>query len=342
MKRIWFGLIVSAVALWLVFRSVDAEAALETLQSVAILPLLAALALVVVQVLLVSWRWAILLPTRPGGERVGIQRTVSPVFIGYLGNLVLPARLGDAARAYIVARRESLGLSQTIGSVILERLTDTATGALVALVIAIELGAPAWVVQLSAVATAAALALVLVLTFSGLDAPLAWLERRMHRFEHPAVQRSFVVAGDFVTGMRIHDRRPAVAGAAGMSFANWLLEGLIYWLVASSLGLGLSPAAALLIAAVTVLATAIPSAPGYLGTFELAAVAVTVAMGVPSSAALAYAVLVHAATILPLAVGGLIAIIPMGLTFRPLREAALAAERAAVARGAGAPGITVE
>ena len=59
--------------------------------------------------------------------------------------------------------------------------------------------------------------------------------------------------------------------AAGLSLVAWLLDGTVYWAVGQSLGLVLSPTGAMVVVGVTVLGTIVPSAPGYVGTFELAA-----------------------------------------------------------------------
>jgi hypothetical protein len=74
---------------------------------------------------------------------------------------------------------------------------------------------------------------------------------------------------------------------------------------------------------VTVLATAIPSAPAYVGTFELAAVTVAVSLGVPADSALALAVLAHSLGLLPTAIGGSAALVYMGGGLRVLSAAAV-------------------
>ena len=82
--------------------------------------------------------------------------------------------------------------------------------------------------------------------------------------------------------------------------------------VGRSLGLDLGVADAVLMGAVAVLATAIPAAPGYVGTFELAATSTAAALGVPRPEALALAVLVHVITVAPLALAGAVAIASSG------------------------------
>jgi uncharacterized membrane protein YbhN (UPF0104 family) len=67
-----------------------------------------------------------------------------------------------------------------------------------------------------------------------------------------------------------------------------------------------------LLAAGTNLATAIPSGPGYLGTFEYAGQTIAAAFGFPASKGLALAVLIHALTLIVTSIAGAAAILRLG------------------------------
>ncbi len=68
--------------------------------------------------------------------------------------------------------------------------------------------------------------------------------------------------------------------AASLSLLVWAMDATLVWLAAQSIGVTLEPAQAILVAGVGVFATMIPAAPGYIGTYELAATATAVALGV--------------------------------------------------------------
>jgi uncharacterized membrane protein YbhN (UPF0104 family) len=108
------------------------------------------------------------------------------------------------------------------------------------------------------------------------------------------------------------------------SLGAWLANVAMFWLVGEAVGASLGPAQAILVTAVSVLATAIPSAPGYVGTFELACVAVAGSNGVPRDVALAMAVLAHVLGLLPVAIGGTVALVRFGRGLRGLSAEALA------------------
>lgn len=319
------GLALSAGALAFLAGTIDLAATAEILARTNPLPLVVALVVIGCQVILRSYRWHTILPPRPDGRAVPVRRLVPPLLIGYLGNAVLPARLGEPMRAVLVSRRESIGVAESLASVLLERIVDVATLALITLLAAVLVGAPAWVIQVAALASAVGVGVVALLATVG-PAPLVSFARRL-----PLVGRSRALSSGFdqldrfATALGGAHRRRVIGLAAFISLAAWLLDATTFWLVAQALGVDLVPAGAMLVAGVTVLGTAVPSAPGYVGTFELAASAVATALGVPGESALALAVLAHVVTLIPVALGGAVSLLVVGTG---LREVARVAEDA--------------
>jgi glycosyltransferase 2 family protein len=328
------GVLISVAALWLVARSVDLGACASVLGHANPLPLIACLAVIAAQVVLRSIRWRLLLPPPPVGGHTAVVRIVPVLLVGYLGNAVLPARLGEPIRAYLIARRERLDALEAFGSVVLERVVDTATLAVVAFVAAVAVNAPSWIVQATGVAAVIGIGFTAALVVVG--------PGRLMRLARAVVGR-LPVAGrvepvmrrldDFARGIDRPSRSGAVVVAAVVSAVCWGLDATTFWLVAQSVGSPVSPAAALLVAAVTVLGTALPSAPGYVGTFELAAATTAGALGVAAAPALALAVLAHAMTVLPTATGGGVSLIAMDARLGRLASDAVVAERVAEEAG---------
>lgn len=302
------GIAISLVAIGILANAVPLEETAAALAAAAWQPLAAAAALVCVQLLAVTRRWAILIgPITPRGT-VPVRRLLIPVLLGYIGNFILPARLGEVVRAYVVSRREPLTFLAAIGSVVLDRIVDTTVLAVVVLLAAMSLDAPAWIVQVAAVATVLAVGALVVLA-SPLAARLSALVARI-----PVGAAATVSAAidRFLRGADVGRRSSAVLQASVLSAVSWLCEGTVYWLVAISLGIDVAFPEALLVAGFTILATAVPSAPAYVGTFELAVTAVATTFGVPAADALAWGVLAHLVTAAPLAIGGIISLVAAG------------------------------
>jgi uncharacterized protein (TIRG00374 family) len=302
------GMGISAVALWIVLQSVDLAAVTAALGDADPAPIVAILGIVAVQLPLRAFRWSILIPVRP---RIGVGRLVPPLLIGYLGNAVLPARLGEPMRAVIVSRRERVDLAESLGSVLVERVVDVATLAPVAFAASLVVGAPAWMQQGLGLASAVGAVVILLLITIGVE-PVV---RLIDRFGLSWWSRIREGVLRFAATLGGRSRRRALLAAAGISAVAWLLDATSFWLAGRAVGADVTYAGAALIAGVTVLGTAIPSAPGYVGTFELAAVATAGTIGVPVDQAFALAVVAHAATLVPVALGGAVSIVLIGADF---------------------------
>ena len=306
------GLGISAGALLVLGQIVDIEATLELLRRTDPLPLMLVLLVIAAQLALRSIRWSYLLPAETG-VRIPAARLLPVLLVGYLGNMVLPARLGEVVRAYLVSRREPVAFSVSLGVVFLERVMDTASLAVVGFVAASLAGAAAWMITGTALVAVVASAVVAFLVGVGIGRVVDWGERMLGSTS-PIVGRVGVVLGRFGQGAG-EQPRSVIVLAFGISVTCWLLEGTTFWLVGRAIGADLGWMTCVLMAAITILGTAIPSAPGFVGTYELAAVAAGTVVGVPADVSLAVALLAHAATVLPLVIGGIASLIRMSVSF---------------------------
>jgi len=312
LRRLALGLLgplISLGAIIVVLRSVDVGGTVAALGQTELLLLIPCLALVAAGISLRALRWQQLLPS--GRSRVSVGRIAPVLLVGYLGNAVLPARLGEPIRAYLLARRERLSSFEVLGTALLERILDVAVLAIMAFAAAALIGAPAWVVELTGVAAGGGLLIIGALITVGLGPVVRALERVAGRANLAATEALLLRLDRFAAGFGGASQRLPVARAAALCIPIWLVDTSICLLAAQSLGAGVGPAAGLLIVAVGALGTSVPSAPGYVGTYELAASAAARAMGMPPAAALSLAILIHAVTLLPVALAGAAALVTM-------------------------------
>jgi glycosyltransferase 2 family protein len=310
------GIVISILAAWLAIRGVDLGRTVEVIGRAEIVWLALAIGVIAAQTVVRAVRWRLLLPTRPGaGGRIPLSRILPVTLVGYLGNAVLPARLGEPVRAALLARREGISGGRTLGSVLLERVVDTVTLAMVGITAAVLLGAPGWMIRIGLVGLGISLFALIALAVAAevvargaVPARLVLLVPAPLRRPGSPVARLAGIVVRIVEGGGVAGRPLTVLGVAGLSLGAWALDATIFWLVARSVGVDLLAAGAALVSAVTVLTTAVPSAPGYIGTFELAATSAAGALGVSSEPALAFALVAHAVTLLPIALAGVVAL----------------------------------
>jgi uncharacterized protein (TIRG00374 family) len=108
----------------------------------------------------------------------------------------------------------------------------------------------------------------------------------------------------------------------GTSIVIWLLETLKYWFVMHAFPFQVSFFVLMLMNGIVNLATTLPSAPGYLGTFDAPGIAVLEGSGVAASVAAGYTFVLHAALWVPITVIGAIYLLRTGLNLRTIESEA--------------------
>jgi uncharacterized membrane protein YbhN (UPF0104 family) len=329
------GGLASVVAIAFLVQSIDIGATGATLGRARVPLVLASLLIIPVLMALRTWRWQALLPRRDDGRRVPPQAVIGPLLAGNLANLVLPARVGEAVRAYLLARQERLGMPAVLGSIVLERVIDVGTLAVPALVAALVAGAAGWLVSGLALLSIGGLVGIVVLVSPLPRGILARLEEHRPVAARPLAAR---IAGMLTAGAN-GARGSGLGGvvtALVVSTVTWGFVAAVVWLLARAIGIQLDPAGAVVVAAVTSLGGAIPSAPAAVGIFELASVIAGRALGIQDTDALALGLLSHVLTTVPFIVAGGAAVWLMGIHLGTV--AAEASEPVAPAGGTASQG----
>jgi hypothetical protein len=304
--RLWVGLVVSVGFLYLALRGIDALSLWQALQRASYWYIVPSLIAYFTGVYIRALRWGYILSP---GSPLPASRLFPVVVIGYMANDLLPARMGELVRTYVAGSRLSVSRSQAIVTIVVERLFDGITMLAFAGIALLLIPAGATLQR----GLAAALLLFSAGTVSLVVA---------HKFRIPLLRFAALILtllpsnlGDRIQrplasameGLNILGSPSALGVALGTSILAWLCEAAMYALVAQGFGVAVSPIAYLMLVAVANLATLIPASPGYVGTFEAAALAILVPLlGVPRDLAAAYVLVLHAALYFPVTALGLI------------------------------------
>ncbi|MEX0893544.1 MAG: lysylphosphatidylglycerol synthase transmembrane domain-containing protein [Gemmatimonadota bacterium] len=307
------GLLVSGLALWWVFRDVDlGHVAADIGRADPLLFLLSAAAATGV-FWIRAWRWkALLEPVCPGTT---FRSRFAAVTIGFMGNNLLPARVGEFARAYALSRMTPVPIVASFGSLVLERLLD---GVFVVGFLFVAMWLPGFpgfpggqfeymgVVRSAGVTVLAAVGLLMVMVFWPAGS-VRLLERAAVRVLPKRIARLVVDALEaFLAGVGALREPRLMARALAWSAALWLFNAVGFWIAFAAFDLELGYVAALFLQSVVALMVSVPSAPGFWGVFELAADVVLVGLwGQAEVRALAYAVGFHLAGFIPVTLLGL-------------------------------------
>jgi uncharacterized protein (TIRG00374 family) len=306
-RRTLFGLLVSVVFLALAFWRVDFGDLWANLRSANYGLLLLAVGVYFAAFWFRAFRWRLLLS--PLGD-VSVKRTYWVATIGYAANNVLPLRLGEFLRAFLLRRDPGISATASLATIAVERVLDGLT--LISwLGVSFFFLASAWevsdtmrfVFQLAALLFGgAALGLIAVVLLPDLALRLITLLLRPlpdHLAE--AIQG---IATTFIGALAILRHGRLLPAIILLSNAIWVGEGVLYYLVAQALSIDLPLMALAAAVAASNLATSIPSSSGGIGPFELLAKETLVLAGVAPSLAAAYAILVHVTLWLPVTIVG--------------------------------------
>jgi glycosyltransferase 2 family protein len=301
------GAAISVVAIWLVLRSVDVGQTIEILRAADLGWIGLVGGFVVIDLLMRALRWQRLVA--PIGH-VGFLPMLGYLLIGYLANNVLPARLGELVRSHYLGDREGLSRTTTLGTVVVERVVDFVVVVAIASAAILVLSVRGIVANavLAGVALAALLAAGIAVGVAAHRLPgadrIAAMASRWPRVTE--------LAGKLRGGLAVAGKPRTLTEALALSLFAWGATVLAFAAAGQAVGIELTIGQASLLAAGVALVTAIPAGPANLGTFELAAVEIAKAVGVPQHQAFAIALLVHAAILAITSVGGLVALARLG------------------------------
>jgi len=305
------GVVLSIVFLIFALRDVSATELLEHLSDANPWLLLAATVVATLTFSIRAIRWRVLLS--PTGKQFSFSSRYAAVCIGFMMNNVLPARVGEFARAYSLSRIEPVGVSAVLASLVVERLLD-ATVLLAFLVPAILLGAGG----VSDSETVRKLFTILVVGVSLGMVTLGIVVRFPNRFLRFAERWSHKlgpekladkitgILGSFVDGLGALRHGHVFARALLWSVAVWGWNGLSFYLGFLAFDIqGPGIPGALLLQTVIGAAVAIPSTPGFFGPFEFAARVSLELYGIEPSRIISFAAGYHILTFVPITLLGI-------------------------------------
>ncbi len=278
-----FGLIL----VFLVFQvllKVDFGRAFELMRGANLWMLLAGLAAYYLTFPLRSLRWWLIL--RRVGSPVPYRAATAILFLSWFVNCVVPAKLGDLYRAYLLRGNYGASISRTVGTIFIERVTD------IIVIFALALAAGFWsfrgrnrpeVDALFLAGFAVAVVLVLLLV------ALRYLGGHLTRVLPERLAEFYERFHEGSTGA-LTPRVLLPVGA--ITVAVWLLEGVRVYFVIHALnlsGMQLGISSSIFVALAAALLTAIPLTPAGIGFVQAGIVYALVLYGVPAEAGTAVA-----------------------------------------------------
>jgi len=294
------SLLFTLSAIWLAVRNIDAGQILSALDRMPAWPYVVSFCFLIAGTLVRGLRFHILMRR----NRSTFLASLEMIVIGYLFTTLLPLRTGELVRIGYFSRRTQIPALTTTTAIMAERAMDLIALAFLAAIFLSglagrhfsQLPAPPWALGLAAgIGAAGALAFGLL------------ARRRLLNKRSDTEGRSTRWFDEALRGLTaLGSVRDAVL-AMGLSVALWIMVSISIRFAFQSVELDIPISDAAVIMLGTCFAIALPSTPGFVGTYHLGFVAGALLVGIPREISLPVAFVFHLVIQVPfLPIGGLI------------------------------------
>ena len=301
--RLLVGIAISAVFLAVTLSRVNLPQAAEAIGRAAPVGIVAAFLIVLVDLSLRALRWHVLLLNVEGAAvRPPYRLAFGYLTLGFAANAVLPARLGDVARAVLAAGTFNAPRLAIFGTVMIERVSDGLTMLGLAVLSSFIIASASELQALTGYA--------IVLGGAGVVVAIGgWLVISRSALASTRIATAITgIVGRLAAGAGALRHTPSAVAFLGLTAVLATTAVLVAWAVLQAVGVNLGPVQAILFLSGIALSLAIPAAPGAIGTYEFVGVAIITGLGYTPEQGLATILLMRIITTFPPALIGVGAI----------------------------------
>ncbi len=301
------GILMSALFVYLVFRKIDFAQVLMYIKNLNYFWIIAFSVFSVFTFYLRGYRWnMIAMDTKKN------FKTTSEFFkyfvIGNMFNNILPLRIGDLVRAYLIGKKNDLKQSYMLGTVIIERAFDVLSLiVLLSVVVLLErnIDFPPIFKHL---ATLGLVGAILGFTFIRyFNKYKSFLVRKINSLHQVKILRKLTkFINSVMDGFSVLNNNHHIVKIIVFSLVLWIVDGIPFYLIGNSFGFHIGIFPFMLVMICVCFSTLIPSGPGYVGVFEGACIFALGLFGVDKELAVAYALVLHLLQIVIVTITGLI------------------------------------
>ncbi len=310
-KKIIFGIIISAVLVYLSIRGINFQDIVRHLQQIHVGYVGLFLIVAFLMQWLRSYRWGVILQPL---EKIDQLSLFSVTSVGFLAIAAIPARIGELARPYLIAQKSAVQMSSALGTIIVERVLDSFSVLTIAVIILLFTNLPSWMIQSSLLLFAFTLAIfgcLLGLVWRR-DAALKIINRILSRLPGKFANKIDEVLHRFIDGFQIIVNIRLLFYLLFLSATVWLLDVLAIYILFEAFSFELPIMASFVVMVILMVGIAIPTAPGYIGSWHFSCILGLGLFGIAKTEALSYAVVYHFLA--------MIIVIVLGAVFLPFNK----------------------
>lgn len=247
---------------------------------------------IVLMQVLRSYRWGEIL--RPL-EKIDQPTLFAVTNVGFLAIAAIPARIGELARPYLIAKKSRVKMSAALGTVVVERVLDSL--AVLAMTVAVLMlhDLPPWMIRTSIVFFI--LTMFIVVCMIGLiwrrETAVQIIDRLLRRLPGRLAQKVNNVIHHFIDGVQVITDVKRFLYLLFLSAVVWLVDVAAIFTLLTAFSFHLEILAAFIVMIILIAGIAIPTAPGFIGNWHFACILGLSLFGIAKPEALSFALVYH-------------------------------------------------
>ena len=316
------GVLISVIGLYYAFRQINFWELWIIIKNVNFILVILAIVILLLSNVIRAWRWQILV--KPIND-VSFEPAFSSIMIGYFGNSVLPFRMGEFLRAFVVADKTSLTASTAFGTIVIERILDFIGLSIVILLImtVYPLASVGGSIIIGVIGLSLT-AFIFIFLFGGFKSSLLVKIEKSSLLRIGLLHKILPFIKNFLDGATTIRATNKLGIILLYTLIIWIMYYCSTYLATIAIGIELEWFGFGVLLISTTLAISIPAAPGYVGTYHAAAVYIlTNLFDVGRSNAQAAAIILHAVGTIPIVIIGAGYFLNSSLNFKDIKDQGL-------------------
>ncbi|MGV8056510.1 MAG: lysylphosphatidylglycerol synthase transmembrane domain-containing protein [Smithellaceae bacterium] len=310
-KKVILGILISALLVYLSVRGINFQDVVHDLQKIQLGYVALFLIVAIVMQWLRSYRWGVILQPL---EKIDQFSLFSVTSVGFLAIAAIPARIGELARPYLIAKKSSIKMSSALGTIIVERVLDSFSVLTIAVIVLFLNDLPSWMIKSSVlllVLTLSMFCCIVVLIWRReaalkiINWILRWLPGKFANKIDELIHR-------FIDGFQIIVNIRLLLYLFFLSALIWLVDVLAIYVLLKAFSFTLPVMASFMVMIILIVGIAVPAAPGYIGSWHFSCIVALELFDIGKPAALSFAVIYHFLS--------MIIVVILGVIFLPFNK----------------------
>jgi uncharacterized protein (TIRG00374 family) len=309
------GIVISAVLLFFSLKGVQGKEIWLTLKRVDPILLLVPLSFIFCAVTICSFRWS-----RVAGNGTRVRETFVSLLIGLFVNNVLPVRIGELARGYVLSKKRNLSFTYAFSTVLLDRFFDLTGLLLLTFLFFPSQSLPPHVshaIRLLVGLLIVCIGLIIVLSQERIANHIS---SRLVRLETSFLRKFAQRVLEIQENLKRIGSPLTILFLIALSFCTWFSMAVALFYVTRALGVNVPFACIPFVCAMLNMGLTIPSSPGYVGVYQYLLVYLLSIFGVPKAEGFTVSLLYHASWYVPYTVLGFVFLVTEHIKVKEIQD----------------------